>query len=143
MVLSIDEGSSGLHDLSARPSQDLSPVLKLQRRLQVGRVEVGPHDLLGHLHAEGRVAADQLRQLHRPIDDESIGDDVGDDTELECLRGVYLADCQHQLECTGCPDETGERVADPDVTATEKRTRVWVIPTLMTVANIALGALSN
>ncbi len=33
--------------------------------------------------------------------------------------GVYLAGCQHQLECTGCPDQAGKRVADPDVTATD------------------------
>src|SRR5207302_10009198 len=49
----LDESGRRLRHVARGAREDLRPVLHVDGGLDVGRVEIGPHDLLGHHHGEG------------------------------------------------------------------------------------------
>ena len=54
----------------------LGAVLEVDAGLQAPDLELTPHDLLGHAHAERAVADDEVCGLERSVDDVAVGDDA-------------------------------------------------------------------
>ena len=62
-------------EVTGEARQHLRAVLEVDAGLQAADLELAPHDLLGHAHAERAVADDQLRGLERGIEDLAVGHD--------------------------------------------------------------------
>ena len=87
--------------------------------LQPGDLERGPHDLLRHLHAEGRVPGDLCGLGVRDPGEGVGGDDVDDEADAVRLLGVDDATGEHELLGPGGADDAGEEPARADVAGAE------------------------
>ena len=94
-------------------------VLQVQRRLQARRVEICPHHLLGGLHAESALAAEDFGHRLCIVDHRGIASYPRGDTEPQRLFGVDLACRQDQIERRTRTDDARQGIADADVTTAD------------------------
>ena len=70
------EGRHRLGHVAGGAREHLRAVLEVDAGLQRADLELAPHDLLGHVHAERAVGEDELGLGEGGIDDAAVGNDA-------------------------------------------------------------------
>ena len=113
----LEEGGDGLGHVVAERREDLGAVLEVDAGLQAADLELAPHHLLGHPHADRAVGGDLLGDVERGVDDLAVGHDPADEADALGLVGVDEPAGEQQLEGGRRADEAGQQPAHADVAA--------------------------
>ena len=94
-----------------RPAMLLVAILERDARGHVRRVEVRPHDLLGHAQADAGVGGDPVGDAERGVEKAVVVEHLRHDAEALGGVGVDGAAGDDEVERAGRADEAGEEVA--------------------------------
>ena len=116
----LDERRHRLVQVAGEARQHLRAVLEVDAGLQAADLELAPHDLLRHAHAERAVADDQLGRLERGRRRTvAIGDDPRHEPDAVGFGRVDEAAGEQQLERARRADEARQHPRHADVAARE------------------------
>ena len=113
----LEEGGDRFAHVTGHRGEDLRAVLEVDGGLQAAGLEVGPHHLFGHPHAERAVGRDELGDLHGGVDHVAVGHDAADEAHRLGLGGIDEPAGQHHLERLRRAHESRQQPAHADVAA--------------------------